>query len=324
MTNTRDVNLSLEKRKSVAGSIANYFSDLFQNMRKHPLIYLLAIPVVAYYVIFQYFPMYGATIAFRDFFPGRTIMASPWVGMAHFIEFFNGPYAFRVIRNTFMINFLQLIFVFPAPIILALMMNEIYRINFKRTVQTIVYMPHFISLIVICGMILDFTSRNGLVNDIIYFFGGTRQNIMVNPSLFWPVHIVSDIWQTAGWGTIIYLAALAGVNQELYEAARVDGAGRWRQTIHITIPGILPTLVIMLILRLGSMMHVGFEKIILLYNPLIYETADVISSYVYRRGLLQFNFSFSAAVGLFSSVINFTLLCIANFISRRVNDTSLW
>ena len=326
MVKARDIDLTLETKikKGFVESITTYFSELAQNIRKYPLIYLLAVPVVAYYVIFQYLPMYGATIAFRDFFPGRTIMGSPWVGFAHFIEFFTGPYAFRVIRNTFMINVLQLIFVFPAPIILALMMNEIYRTYFKRVVQTIVYLPHFISLIVICGMILDFTARNGIVNDIIYFFGGTRQNIMVNPSLFWPVHIVSDIWQTAGWGTIIYLAALAGVNQELYEAARVDGAGRWRQTLHITIPGILPTIVIMLILRLGSMMHVGFEKIILLYNPLIFETADVISSYVYRRGLLQFSFSFSAAVGLFSSVINFTLLCLANFLSRRVNETSLW
>jgi len=223
-----------------------------------------------------------------------------------------------------MINVLQLIFVFPFPILLALMINEIYLIKYKKTVQTIIYMPHFISLIVICGMVLDFTARNGIVNDIIYFFGGERTNIMINPAAFWPVHIVSDIWQTAGWGTIIYLAALAGVDQELYEAARVDGAGRWRQTLSITLPGILPTIVIMLILRLGSMMHVGFEKIILLYNPMIYETADVISSYIYRRGLLEFNFGFSAAVGLFNSAINFSLLVLANAISRKVNDTSLW
>lgn len=324
MTITRDFKPEMQEKKNVVGRILQYLSDLKQNMLKHKLVYLLAVPVVAYYVVFQYLPMYGASIAFRDFFPGRGIMGSPWVGFAHFIDFFTGPYFFRVVRNTLMINILQLIFVFPAPIVLALMINEIYRLRFKKTVQTIIYMPHFISLIVICGMVLDFTARDGLVNDIIYFFGGERTNIMLNPSLFWPVHIISDIWQTAGWGTIIYLAALAGVDQELYEAAKVDGANRWRQTLNITIPGILPTLVIMLILRLGTMMHVGFEKIILLYNPLIFETADVISSYVYRRGLLQFNFSFSAAVGLFNSAINFTLLVIANTISRKVNETSLW
>ena len=318
------MNVHSEVELNRIDAITNYFKALKHNITKHKLLYIMVIPVILYYILFHYAPMYGAIIAFKDFFPGRGIWGSPWVGFAHFREFFTGIYFFRVVRNTLMINVLQLIFVFPFPILLALMINEIYLIKYKKTVQTIIYMPHFISLIVICGMVLDFTARNGIVNDIIYFFGGERTNIMINPAAFWPVHIVSDIWQTAGWGTIIYLAALAGVDQELYEAARVDGAGRWRQTLSITLPGILPTIVIMLILRLGSMMHVGFEKIILLYNPMIYETADVISSYIYRRGLLEFNFGFSAAVGLFNSAINFSLLVLANAISRKVNDTSLW
>jgi len=268
--------------------------------------------------------MYGALIAFKDFRPALGVWDSPWVGFEHFIRFFNGPFVFRLIRNTFVLNIQMLVFGFPAPIILALLMNEMRNKLFKRSVQTITYMPHFISVIVVVGIIMDFSLSTGAVNDIIVFFGGSRRNLMNDPNLFRPIYVVSEIWQSAGWGTIVYLAALAGIDEQLYEAAMIDGAGRFKRLINITLPGILPTIVILFILRMGSMMSIGFEKILLMYNPATYETADVISTYVYRMGILQTNFSFATAVGLFNSIINFSLIIIANTVSRRVNETSLW
>jgi len=297
---------------------------LIKNVRTHPYLYIMAIPVMAYYILFHYGPMYGAQIAFKEYSPGLGIWGSPWVGLKHFRSFINDIYFTRIVTNTIMISVFQLVFAFPVPIILALLINELTNRIFKKTVQTVIYMPHFISLIVICGLVLDFTSRSGVLNDIIAFFGGERINMMREASLFRPVYIISGIWQESGWGTIIYLAALAGVDVELYEAARIDGANKFQQIRHVTFPGILPTIVIMLILRVGSMMNVGYEKIILLYNSTIYSTADVISSYTYRKGLLDFNFSYSSMVGLFNSIINFSLVVMANAFSRRVNETSLW
>ena len=222
------------------------------------------------------------------------------------------------------ISVYSLIFSFPAPIILALLLNELRNKTFKRMVQTISYLPHFISIMVVCGMIIDFTATDGFINDIIEFFGGQRSSLLLKPELFRTIYISSDIWQNVGWGSIIYLAALTGVDTQLYEAAVIDGAGRWKQLLHVTLPGIAPTIVILLILRIGQIMNVGFEKIILLYNPATYSTADVISSFVYRKGLLEFSYSYSAAVGLFNSVINFILLILANKLSKHVNDISLW
>lgn len=302
----------------------NFGARVKKDLIRNKYIYLMAIPMLLYYLIFHYRPMYGAIIAFKDFNPMKGILGSPWVGFTHFISFFEGAYFGRVLRNTLLINIYGLLFGFPAPIILALCLNEIQNKIFKRTVQTISYLPHFVSLMVICGIIVNFTSRNGLINHIIAFFGGERVNLLSRPEYFRPIYIISDIWQSVGWGSIIYLAALSGIDVEQYEAARIDGASRWQKIWHISIPGIMPTIVILLILRMGNMMNVGFEKIILLYNPGTYETADVISSYVYRKGLMEFSFSFSSAVGLFNSVINFTLLLCANWISRRVNETSLW
>lgn len=297
---------------------------LLKDLKKYRYIYIMAIPVMVYYILFCYWPMYGAQIAFKDFSPGTGIWGSPWIGFKNFLDFFKGLYFFRVIRNTILINAFGLLFGFPASIILALLINELRSKLFKRAVQTISYLPHFISIMVICGMIIDFTTKNGLVNDIIVAFGGTRSSLLLKPEYFRTIYISTDIWQSIGWGSIIYLAALTGIDPQYYEASIIDGAGRWKQLWHITIPGIAPTVIIMLILRIGQMMNVGFEKIILLYNTNTYETADVISSYVYRKGLLDFSYSFSSAVGLFNSVINFTLLILANTISRRINETSLW
>jgi putative aldouronate transport system permease protein len=287
-------------------------------------LYIMVIPVLLFYILFHYKPMYGVIIAFKNFSPVKGIMGSDWVGVKHFIDFVSSMYFIRTLKNTLVINVVNLIFGFPAPIILALLVNELKNKYFSKIVQTISYLPHFISLVVVCGMIIDFTRDTGIINDIIALFGGERVTLLSNPKYFVPVFVGSDIWQGLGWGSIIYLAALAGIDQELYEAACVDGAGKWKQTLHITLPGILPTIVILLVLRIGNMLNVGFEKIILLYSPVTYETADVISSYVYRKGLQEFNFSFSAAVGLFNSIVNFILLISANKMSKKFNDSSLW
>jgi putative aldouronate transport system permease protein len=293
-------------------------------MQRNWSLYLLAVPVIVYFILFQYKPMYGALIAFKNFSPGRGFNDSPWVGFVHFIRFFNSPYFWRLLRNTFLISFYGLLFGFPAPIILALLLNEVRHSLYKRTIQTVTYIPHFISLVVICGMITDFSLSTGLFNQIIVFFGGERASLLQQPNLYRPIYIASDIWQHVGWGTIIYLSALSAIDPQLYEAAMIDGAGRIRQLFAVTLPSIAPTIVILLILRIGSLLSVGYEKTLLLYNPATYETADIISTYVYRVGLLEQNWSYSTAIGVINSVVNLVLLVMANMISRRVSETSLW
>lgn len=299
-------------------------SKVFKDFRQNKYLYAMALPLVAYFVIFHYMPMYGAIIAFKDFNPGLGIVRSPWVGWTHFSDFVNGIYFWKLLRNTFLLSFYSLLFGFPAPILLALLINELRAEWFKKTVQTVAYLPHFISLVVICGMLIDMTNSQGLINDIIVLFGGERSTLTTNPHLFRTIYVSSGIWTELGWGTIIYLAALAGVNPQLYEAAEIDGASRLAKIRYITIPSITPTIVILLILKMGTLLSVGWEKVLLLYNPLVYDTADVISTYVYRRGLEQADYGYSAAIGLFNSAINFTLLYVANRISRKVNETSLW
>lgn len=287
-------------------------------------LYLMMLPVVAYYLIFHYTPMYGAVIAFKDYTPIKGILGSDWVGLKHFIDFFDSYYFWRILKNTLLISLYSLLFEFPMPILLALLINEVRQRRFKRVVQTITYMPYFISLVVICGIITDFTNADGLINRLFMWLGYDGQAMLQKPELFRPIYILSEIWQRIGWESIIYIAALTSIDQEQYEAARIDGANRLKQMFYITLPGILPTITIMLILRMGNLLNVGFEKIILLYNPVTYETADVISSFVYRKGLLEFGWSYSSAVGLFNSVINLILLVTANYISRRVSNNSLW
>jgi putative aldouronate transport system permease protein len=272
--------------------------------------------------------MYGALIAFKHFSPGRGFAGSPWVenyfGFEHFVRFFRGPNFGRVITNTLLINIYSLLWGFPAPIILALLLNEVRHSKYKRTIQTITYLPHFISIIVIAGMITDFSLSTGLFNDMIERLGGTRFPLLQQPSLYRTIYISSGIWQSVGWGTIIYLSALSAIDPQLYEAAMIDGAGKWKQLLNVTLPCIAPTIIILLILRIGGLMSEGHEKTLLLYNPATYSVADLISTYVYRVGLLEQNWSYSTAIGLFNSVINFSLLIVANNISRRVSETSLW
>lgn len=302
----------------------SYAVRLWQNMKRHKGLYLMILPVVAFYLIFCYYPMYGAQIAFRDYTPKLGIFHSPWAGLKHFREFFDSVYFGRLIRNTISINLKNLIFGFPAPILFALLLNEVKGQKFKKVVQTVSYMPHFISTVVIAGMILQFTATDGVLTWVMTLFGYPKQNLMLNPDLFQPIYVISDIWQGLGWGSIIYIAAISGINAELYEAARMDGAGRFKQMWHVTLPGILPTIITMFILRVGNMMNLGFEKIILLYNSSIYETADVISTYVYRKGLVDQSYSFSTAVGLFNSLINLLLLFVANKLCKRLTEHSLW
>lgn len=287
-------------------------------------LYLMVLPVIAYFIIFKYVPMYGASIAFKNFSPALGITGSPWIGFDHFTRFFHSVSFWRVLKNTFLLSLYSLFWGFPAPIILALLLNELKIKRFKSSVQTITYLPHFISLVVIIGLLKDFSITNGLINDIIVFFGGERMPLLQKPEYFRTLYITSGIWQEIGWGSIIYLAALAGIDQQLYEAAMIDGANRWKQTLHVTLPGISSTIVILLILRIGRLLSVGFEKIILMYNPATYEVADVISTYVYRVGLLEFSWSYSTAIGLFNSILNFTLLISANKISKKFSESSLW
>ncbi|MEF2248431.1 ABC transporter permease subunit [Paenibacillus sp. IITD108] len=298
---------------------------LRKDYRSHKYLYIMIFPVVLYYLIFQYAPMYGAIIAFKDFHVAKGILDSSWVGFKHFQDFFSSYYVWRLIKNTLLLNVYQLVFVFPAPILFALLLNELIGPWFKRIVQTVTYLPHFISLIVIGGMITQFVSRDGFITDILVWLGMDRTAMLGHPEFFRPIYIISEIWQSVGWSSIIYLAAISGVNPELYEASRMDGAGRMKQMWHVTLPGISSIIVILLILKIGSMMDIGFEKIILLYNPNTYVTADVINTFVYRRGLTSsMEFSYATAVGLFQSSINFILLIFANWFSRKVSETSLW
>lgn len=307
----------MEKKES-------FLSRAGRDLKKNRGIYLMAIPVLAYYICFCYIPIYGLQIAFKDFNLGAGIWGSPWAGMKHFVSFFTGPYFWRTLRNTLLISLYTILVCFPAPILFALLLNEVKNKAFKKTVQTVSYLPHFISLVVICGIIKEFTQSTGLINSIIALFGGTPETMLLNPDRFRAIYVLSDLWQTIGWSSIIYLAALSGIDPTLYDAASVDGAGRFRKILNVTLPGLLPTIVIMFILRVGQFMSVGYDKILLLYNTNTYETADVISTFVYRKGLIESNFSFSAAVSLFNSLVNFILVIVVNKISAKVSETSLW
>lgn len=311
------------KKISVINKVS-FLERLKKDIIRNKGLYLLLVPVVVYYIVFHYYPMYGAQIAFKNYSPAKGIEGSSWVGFDHFKSFFSSIYCERLIKNTLLINIKSLVFGFPAPILLALLLNEVKNIKFKKVVQTISYLPHFISAVVLCGMIRAFCGSDGFITSILTQFGFLKQNLLYVENLFQPIYVISGIWQGIGWGSIIYLAAISGINGELYEAARIDGAGRLRQVWHVTIPGILPTIITMLVLRIGNLMNLGYEKIMLLYNSAVYETADVISTYVYRKGLMNMNYSFSTAVGLFNSCINLVLLISANKISKKLTDSSLW
>ena len=280
-----------------------------------------------YYVLFCYYPMYGVTLAFKQYKPKLGIIGSPWEsnnGMKYVLQVVRDPYFWTVFRNTIILNIENLIITFPAPIILALMLNEVAHARYKRIVQTVTYLPHFLSTVVVVGMMNSMFNSSGIVNQIIASMGMEKINFLNDAQYFRPMYIGSNIWQSVGWDTIIFLSALSGLDMQLYEAAKIDGAGRWKQTLHVTIPGILPTIIIMLILAMGRIMNVSYQKILLMMTGTNQSVSDVISTYVYRRGITKADFSYATAVNLFQSLVSLLFVSVTNWISRRTSETSLW
>lgn len=294
-----------------------------RRIRNWQLYSLLVLPL-AWFLVFRYLPMAGNVIAFRNYVPGGDIFGEGWTGFDNFTLFLEDPGFWQVFRNTIALGGLTLLFGFPLPIVLALLMNEVRSKRFKKFVQTTTYLPHFMSIVIVAGLILQITSSSGSINALLGTLGLPKVAFIQDPAWFPVVYVVSEVWQTAGWGTILYLAALTTIDENLYEAARIDGANRWQQTWHITLTGIRPTIVTLLILNIGTFLTVGFEKILLIYNPATYATADVIPTYLYRVGLQSGSFSYAAAIGIFESLIGLVLVLSANFISRRLVGAGLW
>lgn len=299
---------------------------LLKDLRKDAGVYLMVLPVLLFYLYFHYKPMYGLLIAFQDFNIRKGITGSEWIGLENFRRLFADVYFGRNIINTFTISLSSLLFGFPAPIIFALLMNEVSKKWFVKSVQFITYMPHFLSLVVVCSMVKNFVMPNGIITQLVNVFadGAINESLLDHERWFVPIYVASDIWQQVGWGSIIYIAALYGVDTQLYDAAEVDGAGKFQQLVHVTIPAILPTVITLFILRLGNVLSVGYEKIILLTNPYNAQTSEVLSYYIYKKGIMGAEYGLSTAAGLFNSVINCILVVSANFISRKVSDISLW
>lgn len=295
-----------------------------RNFKMHKSLYFLALPMVIYVVIFNYVPMLWQLMAFEDFKPALGLFGSKWVGLDNFREFFSSIYFKRVIVNTLTLNLKDLLISFPLTIIVALLLNEVGNRLYKKGIQIISYMPNFVSMVIICGLVQTFCGEHGVITAVYNFFTGSTGSMMMKPELFQALYIGSGIWQGLGFGTILYVAALSGVNTQLYDAAKIDGANRLQLTWHVTLPGISSTVIIMFILRIGMLMGGSFEKIILLYNSATMEKADIIASYVYRKGLIDSNYGYSTAVGLFNSVINLILIILANQLSKKVSESSLF
>ncbi|MBO4377584.1 MAG: sugar ABC transporter permease [Clostridia bacterium] len=312
-----------------AQSVDARFKESFgTRLRKDMLhnwqIYLMWLPVLVFYLIFKYAPMGGLIIAFEKYKPAKGILRSQWVGLKYFEDFLTGPYAWRTIRNTLIISLLQIIVGFPLPIIFALLINEVKHNSYKRVVQTVSYMPHFISLVVLCGMISDFSASTGFFNVFRDLAGQPHINFLGSNKYYRTIYVGSYVWKHMGWGSILYLATLSNIDQSLYEAAAIDGAGRFQRMWHVTMPALVPIIAVQLIMRMGHVMGEGHQKTILLYNESIYEVSDIVSSYVYRRGLKQNDYSYGAAVGMFNSVVNVIIVCSANYFSKHVVKESLW
>ena len=300
-------------------------SGIWKRILKSYELYLFMLPMMAYFLIFHYGPLYGLQIAFKNFIAVKGIWGSPWTGFEHFERFFNSPQFTIVLKNTVILNLYELAISFPIPIIMALLLNQIRHARFKKWIQTITYAPHFISAVVIVGMLFAFLSpRSGIVNELIVFFGGEPVYFMAQPEWFKTIFVFSGLWQNAGWSMIIYLAALTSVSPEFHEAAIMDGANKYHRIWHIDLPTIMPTIVILFILNIGSFMSVGFEKVYLMQNMLNLDSSEVIQTYVYKSGLLNAQYSYSTAVGLFNAVINFVLLISFNTLAKRLKQTSLW
>lgn len=299
--------------------------EILKHLKRDRQLLIIFLPCIIFYVIFRYGPMYGVIIAFKKYNVYLGMLKSPWVGFKYFEQFFSSTDFFLLLKNTFLLGFYSLIWGFPAPIIFAILLNEVRNQKFKKSVQTVSLLPSFLSVVIICSMVIDFLSPgHGVINNILAAMGFERQYFLAKPEWFRTIYIGSDIWAGMGFGAIIYLAALTGIDPTLYEAGKVDGCNRFHAMWHITLPGIFPTIAIMFILRVGNIMRIGFEKVLLLYTPMTYEVSDIFSTYVYRRGLLEANYSYGAAVGLFESVVALVLLLIANTVSRKLSEQSLW
>ena len=300
-------------------------NTLFKNLKRHYQLYLFVMPAILVILIFRYFPIYGVQIAFKDFTASEGITGSPWVGLEHFLRFFSSYKSGEVIKNTLLLNLMQLVLGFPAPVILALVLHNIQSKKYRRLIQSVTYIPHLISEVVIVGILLMiFSPRVGPYAMLTRFLGGEPVNILGKSELFRPTFVLSGIWASTGWNSIIYIAALTGVNSENYEAAMIDGAGRLQRMWYIDLPHLVPTIITLLILRAGHMMDVGFEKVFLMQTQLNVTASEVISTYVYKSGLMGAQYSFSAAVGLFNNVINFALILLVNHISKKFSEVSLW
>lgn len=293
-------------------------------IKRSKWMYLLMVLPILYYAIFCYAPMYGILIAFEDYKIAKGVFGSEWVGFKWFAKFITDPYFWNLVKNTLLLNIYGLLWGFPIPIILALMLNEVRHSGYKRVIQTLSYLPHFISTVVVCGMVVNFLSLDGIINQLLVFLGHEKIQFLMLPEWFRTIFTASGIWQSCGWNSIVYLAALTSVDQQLVEAAEIDGANRFQRIWHVSLPCITPTISIMLIMQLGRLMTLGYEKILLLYNGSTYETADVIATYVYRRGVLNADYSYSTAVGLFQTFVSLLLLVVSNKVSKKLSETSLW
>lgn len=299
--------------------------NLLSALRRDRSLYVLALPGILFFLVFKYIPMWGIIIAFQDYSPFRGIQGSEWVGLQHFTALFGNPDFALLFRNTLAISLLNLILFFPFPILISLGLNELRSVAYKRLIQTIIYMPHFLSWVIIAGLtLLLFAKGTGLINELFALWGWPRVDILTNPDSFWIMVTLQAMWKEAGWGTIVFLAAMASVDTQLYEAARMDGAGRLRQIWHITLPAIRSVIIVLLILRLGDIMEVGFEQIFLMYNGAVSEVAEVFDTYVYRTGIEQGDFSYSTAVGLFKSVIGLVLVVVANRVVKRMGQEGVY
>lgn len=315
---------STELKAEKKGALLRNVS-LIQQIRKHAALYLLLLPVIIGLIIFKYVPSIGAiTIPFTRYSIVDGFFGSDWVGLKWFIQFMQSPFFPRLLKNTFLLGFYSLVFGFPAPILLALLLNEIHYGPFKRVAQSITYLPHFVSVVIIVGMLYSFFGHDGYVNRILAGLGIGAVDFVNDSRWFRPIYVISGIWQSIGWGSIVFLASLSSINPELYESSYLDGANRAQRAIYITLPGLAPTITILLILNVGQIINVGFEKVFLMSNPGIYSVADVFSTYVYRRGILGLDYSFAAAVGLFNAVLALALVVATNYISRTVSENSLW
>ena len=298
--------------------------QLFREIKRDYLLYIMLIVPLVMCILFSYLPMYGLIIAFKKYDLVTGLKGTDWVGFKYFIQFFNDPYCFRLIRNTLLLGFFNLLCLFPMPIIFALLLNEVRNSHFKKIVQSVSYFPYFVSVVIVIGLLFEFVSNEGFINKLLVSVTGNSINFLGNSSWFRPLYIFTELWQKTGYASIVYLAALTGISNELYEAAYIDGANRWKQTLHVTLPGLLPTMIVILILNVGKQINISFEKVLLMYNPAIYETADVLSTYIYRRGIQGMDFSYSAAIGLFNSLVALLLVVVANYLSKRASSESIW